>query len=44
MLLMGYINIPIGFALGMIGVVLFLAIMASKVRAKRMKKKNTFSR
>jgi tellurite resistance protein TerC len=39
MLFMGYISIPIGFALGMVGAVLMIAIMASMVRAKRMKKK-----
>jgi tellurite resistance protein TerC len=44
MLLMAYINIPIGFALGTVGAVLILAIMASMVRAKRLKKKITLSR
>jgi tellurite resistance protein TerC len=44
MLLMGYVNIPIGFALGMVGAVLMVAIMASMIRAKRMKKKIKLSR
>jgi tellurite resistance protein TerC len=42
MLLMGYVNIPIVFALGMVGAVLLIAIMASINRSKRLKGKNTF--
>jgi tellurite resistance protein TerC len=34
MLLMGYINIPIGLALGVVGAVLLIAIAASVIRAK----------
>jgi tellurite resistance protein TerC len=43
MLLMGYISIPTGFALGTIGLVLFIAVMASIIRAKKLKKKNPLS-
>jgi tellurite resistance protein TerC len=39
MLLMGYMNIPIGVALGIVGGVLFIAIVASIVRVKRQKRK-----
>jgi tellurite resistance protein TerC len=35
MLLMGYINIPIGIALGVVGSVLFIAVIASILRATR---------
>ncbi len=41
MLLMGYIPISIGLALGVVGAVLLIAIMASINRSKRLKKKNT---
>jgi tellurite resistance protein TerC len=39
MLFMGYVNIPIGLALGVVGTVLFIAIAASVLRA-RIQKKN----
>jgi tellurite resistance protein TerC len=34
MLLMGYVNIPIGLALGVVGTVLLIAVAASVIRAK----------
>ena len=40
MLLMGYLQIPIGIALGVVGAVLLIAIIASVNRSKRIKKKN----
>jgi len=43
MLFMGYVSIPIGFALGMVGAVLFIAILASISRSKRSKRKNAIS-
>ena len=39
MLLMGYVNIPIGVALGVVGTVLLIAVAASIIRA-RIKKNN----
>jgi tellurite resistance protein TerC len=39
MLLMGYVNIPIGIALGVVGTVLLIAVAASIIRA-RIQKKN----
>jgi tellurite resistance protein TerC len=44
MLLMGYISIPIGYALAMVGVVLIVAIFASMVRSKKQKRKQALSR
>jgi tellurite resistance protein TerC len=38
MLLMGYVNIPIGLALGVVGTVLLIAIAASVIRARIQKK------
>jgi tellurite resistance protein TerC len=43
MLLMGYIYIPVGFALSMVALVLFIAIMASIIRSKKLKKKGSLS-
>ena len=43
MLLMGYVPISIGLALGVVGAMLLIAIMASISRAKRLKKKDTLS-
>jgi hypothetical protein len=43
MLLMGYVPIPIGLALGVVGAVLLIAIRASIIRSKRLKKKHTLS-
>jgi tellurite resistance protein TerC len=40
MLLMGYVNIPIGWALGVVGTVLLIAIAASMIRA-RVQKNNS---
>lgn len=40
MLLMGYINIPIGLALGVVGTVLLIAVAASVIRA-RIQKNNS---
>ena len=34
MLLMGYVNIPIGLALGIVGTILIIAIAASVIRAR----------
>jgi tellurite resistance protein TerC len=39
MLLMGYVNIPIGVALGVVGTVLLVAVAASIIRARIQKKK-----
>jgi len=38
MLFMGYVNIPIGVALGVVGTVLFIAVAASMMRARTQKK------
>ena len=38
MLLMGYVNIPIGLALGVVGTVLLIAVAASVIRARIQKK------
>jgi len=43
MLLMGYINIPAGFALSMVALILFFAIMASIIRSKKVRKKGSIS-
>jgi tellurite resistance protein TerC len=40
MLLMGYVDIPIGIALGVVATVLLLAIIASMIRAKFQKQKS----
>lgn len=40
MLLMGYVNIPIGLALGVVGTVIFIAIVASVFRSRSQKKKS----
>jgi tellurite resistance protein TerC len=40
MLLMGYVNIPIGLSLGVVGTILVLAVTASMVRVKIQKKKS----
>ena len=39
MLFMGYVNIPIGLALGVVGTVLLIAVAASVIRARIQKKK-----
>ena len=39
MLLINYISIPIGFALGVVGTVLLVAVVASIIRVKRQKKR-----
>ena len=40
MLLMGYVNIPIGLSLGVVGTILIVAVAASLVRVKIQKKKS----
>jgi tellurite resistance protein TerC len=41
MMLVDYVNIPIGFALGFVGTILLSAVIASIVRAKRQEKKTS---
>jgi tellurite resistance protein TerC len=43
MLLMGYLNIPIGVALGLVGAALVIAILASMIRSKRLKRRGASS-